>query len=92
MNYEQSNVGPGMVPCKKNCRCNDCTIERLQARARIAEQREAELVEALRIAWRDSDIRCAVSGGRVEAVLAKHEQEKDEVSRSSAKADEQEVK
>ena len=42
MNYEQSNVGPGMVPCKKNCRCNDCTIERLQARARIAEQRDMD--------------------------------------------------
>ena len=41
-------------------------------RADMAEQREAELVEALRIAWRDSDIRCAVSGGRVEAVLAKY--------------------
>ena len=26
MNYEQSNVGPGMVPCKKGCRCTECQI------------------------------------------------------------------
>ena len=31
MNYEQSNVGMGMVPHKKSCRCNECEIERLTA-------------------------------------------------------------
>jgi len=24
-----TNVGMGMVPCKKGCTCNECTIERL---------------------------------------------------------------
>ncbi len=27
MSYEQSNAGMGMVPCKKDCRCDDCKIE-----------------------------------------------------------------
>ncbi len=26
-----TNVGIGMVPCRKGCRCDDCTIDRLQA-------------------------------------------------------------
>ena len=30
-----TNVGTGMAPCRKNCPCADCTIDRLQAR--IAE-------------------------------------------------------
>ena len=28
----ESNVGPGMVPCRNNCQCDDCTIDRLEAR------------------------------------------------------------
>ena len=38
-NYAQSNVGLGMVPCKKNCRCSDCQIDHL--RAEIERLREA---------------------------------------------------
>lgn len=26
-----SNVGFGMAPCRKGCRCDECTIERLTA-------------------------------------------------------------
>ena len=46
MNYEQSNVGPGMVPCKTGCNCNECTIERLTAE--LADCKESDrLIERL---------------------------------------------
>ena len=37
MNYEQSNVGLGMVPHKRNCRCDECRIEKQQRRIRKLE-------------------------------------------------------
>ena len=37
MNYEQSNVGLGMVPHKRNCRCDECRIEKQQQRIRELE-------------------------------------------------------
>jgi hypothetical protein len=30
MNYEQSNVGLGMVPHRASCRCDECRVERLE--------------------------------------------------------------
>ena len=49
-----SNVGLGMAPCKPNCRCWDCQIDRLQqqnrefqARANLAAERERILLNAL---------------------------------------------
>lgn len=44
---EGHNVGLGMLPCRKNCTCTDCTIEKLGKR--IAEQ-EAELARLREIA------------------------------------------
>lgn len=38
-----SNVGLGMVPCGKNCRCDDCTIRRLQAEVKRLEAKNDEL-------------------------------------------------
>ena len=38
MNNEQSNVGLGMVPHRKGCRCDECEIDRLKAR--LAEARD----------------------------------------------------
>ena len=34
-----SNVGLGMVPCKKNCRCHDCQIDRKNKRIADLEQK-----------------------------------------------------
>ena len=75
MNYEQSNVGPGMVPCKKNCRCDDCTIERLQARVRVAEQREAELVRLLKRYRHETPLghQPHMIAAEVDGILATHE-------------------
>jgi hypothetical protein len=39
MSYEQSNVGPGMVPHRKGCRCDECEIDRLKARLAEAERK-----------------------------------------------------
>jgi hypothetical protein len=44
MNYEQSNVGLGMVPCRKGCRCDECTIERLTAEIRQTEELHAAIL------------------------------------------------
>lgn len=43
MNYEQSNVGPGMVPCKPSCQCDNCTMDRMQNRNLVLQNRIAEL-------------------------------------------------
>lgn len=55
MSYEQSNVGSGMAPHRKNCQCDDCTIERLRAenaalRSRLAESeaRHERVMAAIR--------------------------------------------
>lgn len=45
MNYEQSNVGLGLVPHRKGCRCDECTVDVL--RAELAATK-ARLAEALR--------------------------------------------
>lgn len=44
MNYEQSNVGLGMVPHKRNCRCDECRIEKQQQRIRMLEIELRELL------------------------------------------------
>ena len=33
-----SNVGLGMVPCRKGCRCDDCTIEHLTAQVKYIQE------------------------------------------------------
>ena len=33
-----SNVGLGMVSCRKGCRCDDCTIERLTAQVKYVQE------------------------------------------------------
>ena len=33
-----SNAGMGMVPCRKNCTCHDCVIERLHAKVKELEE------------------------------------------------------
>ena len=48
MNYEQSNVGLGMVPCKKGCRCTDCQLE-------AKDQRIAEFTQIARELIRNAD-------------------------------------
>jgi hypothetical protein len=47
MNYEQSNVGSGMVPCREGCRCNECEIERLSAENRALRSAFASLRDRL---------------------------------------------
>ena len=48
MNYEQSNVGSGMVPHKKSCRCDECEIERLTAEHRIQNECIADQHDKIR--------------------------------------------
>ena len=45
MSNEQSNVGLGMVPHRKGCRCDECEIDRLRARLAEAER------DAARYRW-----------------------------------------
>lgn len=42
-----SNVGLGMVPCRKGCRCDECTIERLTARITELEAGESSIISLL---------------------------------------------
>jgi len=44
MSNDQSNVGSGMVPCRKNCRCVDCRIEAKDAEIeRLTTEREERI-------------------------------------------------
>ncbi len=47
MNYEQSNVGPGMVPCRNNCQCSECTIDRLLSDNKILRKLVIDAEEIL---------------------------------------------
>lgn len=41
-----SNAGLGMAPCKPNCRCDECTIERQRVEIELANSRERTAYEA----------------------------------------------
>ena len=51
MNHEQSNVGLGMVPHKRNCRCDECRIEKQQQRIR---KLEAWIFQAYKEGYQDA--------------------------------------
>ena len=46
------NVGLGMVPHRKGCRCEECTIERLEAKVRTMQARIDALAAAAGIVVR----------------------------------------
>ena len=47
MSEDYHNVGLGMVPCKKGCRCSDCTIDRLMTENRTLRKLVIDAEEIL---------------------------------------------
>ena len=45
MSNDQSNVGSGMVPCRKTCRCVDCRIEAKDAEIERQKQLNMNMIE-----------------------------------------------
>lgn len=48
LEHGESNVGLGMVPCRKGCRCADCTIDTLRVQLAELEAERDRLREVLK--------------------------------------------